>query len=225
MKKTIIITLALAGMLTALNASAQSFQEGFFLNGYRLGYRYNPAVTNEGDFLSLGEWSTSGRNNFGASSFLYPTASGKVVTALHASVSPDTFLGSLNEDNWFNKQINFNLAAYGFRKENAYHTIEANIRGLYSASIPIEIFEVVKRGTANVNYDLSGLRGGGQAYVELAYGYARELSDVVSVGARAKLLLGIESASYTVNRLDLTLNENVYKADISADMKICSIRI
>ena len=98
MRKLFILIAAL--ILSAISLQAQSFQQSLFLDGYRLGYRYNPALQNESGFLSVGQFENQTRNNFGASSFLYPR-DGEVVTALHSSVSADEFLGSLNDDKKF----------------------------------------------------------------------------------------------------------------------------
>ena len=207
--------------LAAVSAQAQSFQQALFLDGYRLGYRYNPALQNEEAFLSVGQWESQSRSNYGAASFLYPRGD-ELVTALHSSVSAEEFLGSLNPDNYSASIYNYNLVSYGWRKGPAYHSLEANVRVAYTTSIPIEIFSILKRGTGEVNYDLSGIGISQNAIAELAYGYSRKLSDMVSVGARAKLMLGIESANYRISRMNLTLSDQVYQVDIEADMNVSS---
>ena len=208
-------------LLWAMPTHAQSFQQAIFLDGYRLGYRYNPALQNPDGFLSVGQWENQNRNNIGLASFLYPRE-GEVVTGLHSSVPAQEFLGSLKDDNYFNNSINFNLVSYGWRKDKAFHTLEANLRASYSASIPKEIFSIAKLGTGETFYDLGGLSFSENAIVELAYGYSRKLSDFISVGARAKLLLGIEALSYRLTRMDLTLSEDVYKATLEADLDLTS---
>lgn len=219
MKRSVILLAII--VLASLSASAQSFQQALFLDGYQLGYRYNPALANESAFLSVGQWENQFRNNVGAASFLYPR-NGEVVTALHESVSADEFLGSLKDDNYLTGNIHFNLFSYGWKGEKAYHTIEAGIRAAYSASVPKEIFSIVKLGTGDQNYDLSGMNVSGNAVVELAYGYSRKLSDLISVGARAKLLVGIEALRYNVTRFDLTLTEDAYQAQVEADLDLTS---
>lgn len=215
------ISVLAAFVLAATALSAQSFQQAFFLDGYRLGYRYNPAIQNESGFLSVGQWENQTRNNFGAASFLYPR-DGEIVTALHSNVPADVFLGSLQDDNYVTGAINFNIVSYGWRKDASYHTLEANIRSLYSASIPKEIFAIAKLGTADKDYDLGGMGLAGNAMVELAYGYSHEFSDVLSIGARAKLLVGVEALNYRVSRFNMTFSEELYQADIEADLDLTS---
>ena len=219
MKRTVILLAFLVS--AALSAGAQSFQQALFLDGYQLGYRYNPALANETGFLNVGQWENQSRNNIGAASFLYPR-NGEVVTALHESVTADEFLGSLKDDNYLTGNIHFNLFSYGWKGGQAYHTFEAGLRAAYSASVPKEIFSILKLGTDAKNYDLSGMGVAGNAVVELAYGYSRKLSDLVSVGARAKLLVGIEALRYNVTRFDLTFSDDVYQAQVEADLDLTS---
>jgi len=219
MKKHILLLAAV--LLTAATLQAQSFQQAFFLDGYRLGYRYNPAIQNPEGFLSVGQWEKQTRQNFGAASFLYPR-DGEVVTALHPSVSADEFLGSLQDDNYLSGSINYNLVSYGWRKGASFHTLEANVRGFYMASVPKEIFTLLKLGTGDAYYDLSGFSLGGNALVELAYGYSRKLADFISVGARAKVLLGVEALRYQITRFDMVMSEEKYQAAIQADLDFTS---
>lgn len=214
---------ALAALLFAfVPASAQTFQEGFFLDGYTLGFRYNPALSNESGFIGGVQYSNQSRNNVGASSFLYPTEDGGLVTGLHKSISADKFLGSLPDISYFNGAIDFSIFSYGWRRGDNYHTVEASVKGLYDVSLPKEIFQIVKLGTGRHQYDLSGIQLGAKAYAELAYGYSRQLSDIVSIGARAKLLIGIESIRYDINRFDLSFTEESYVASLGADLDFTS---
>lgn len=221
MKKYIISILALAAACTV--SSAQSFQEGFFLDGYTLGYRYNPAFHPQGSVLSIGEWTDNSRNNVGMATFLYPTADGELVTALHESISPDTFLGGLKEDNYLNRAVNFNLFSYAWEKGDFHYNLEGNIRGGYSASLPKELFQILKLGSSEKDYDLSGAKASAQAVAELAFGLSRQVNSWLTVGGRAKLLVGVESLNYQVTRFDLSLSEEQYKATVEANLDLTSV--
>ena len=219
MKKSIILILACA--LMAVNAGAQSFPQAFFLDGYRLGYRYNPALQADTPFLALGQWGSRSRNNIGAESFLYRRGD-ELVTAFHSSVSAQEFLGNLKDVNSMGGQYDVHLLSYGWKKGPAFHTLEANVRAQYSLSVPKDIFSILKQGTSGKNYRLDGMQVAGNAYIELAYGYSRQLADWVSVGARAKLLVGMESLRYRLTQLDMTFTEQEYRADIQADLSLTS---
>lgn len=220
MRKSLLFALA-ATVFAAVPAAAQSFTEGFFLDGYKLAYKYNPAIQNEGDILSLAQWQGLARSNFGASSFLYPTE-GKIVTALHPSVGAEQFLGSLRDDNWLSNSFNFGVASYGWRRGDDYHTLELNVRGDMAAGMPKELFSILKLGSVETAYDLSGLRAFGNFYAEVAYGWSHKVSDWLSFGVRPKLLVGLASADYNVNEFTLSMNGDKYTATVGADLDLTS---
>lgn len=220
MKQHIISALAVM-LLASAGLSAQSFHQGFFLDSYRLNYRYNPAVSNDGNFLSVGQWSDQSINNVGAANFLYPREVG-LVTAFHSSVSAKDFLGGLPDKLALGGNINFNLVSYGFAKGDNYHTIEANVRSVYGISLPKGIFAIVKLGNSDGSYDLSGIGLSGNAYAEIAYGYSRKLSDIVSIGARAKLLVGVEAIDYNVSKFGLDFTTDDITANLEADLDLTS---
>lgn len=216
MNKKIALAIALIVSVAPL-ASAQSFQEGFMLKDYRQVYRFNPALASQQDFLSLFNISTSQRNNVGASAFIYPHE-GQVVTFLHSSVPVETVRNNVLEDNYLTKNIDFNLVSYGMFRNGATHTFEFNIRGNSAVSVPGALCMLAKAGTGATTFDFSSLRVQGELYAELAYGYTRKLSDVVSVGGRVKLLAGLYALDFNVTRFDLSAGGSEYQADIDAEL-------
>jgi len=200
-------------------AGAQTLHEGLFLDGNQTGYRANPALVKGNGFLCIRSYATDQLTNIGASAFLYPQE-GRVVTALHSSVPAETFLNNLKAENSLVRNMTYNLFSYGNARGKAFHTFEINLRGMYGASVPKSIFELVKTGIKTSTYSLGNTHVEGNAYAEFAYGHTRKLSDKVTVGARAKLLAGLVSADYRLTRMDMTLNENAYTADVESEMRV-----
>lgn len=89
--------------------------------------------------------------------------------------------------------------------------------------MPKEIFQILKLGSSETNYDLSGAGASAQAIAELAYGFSRQVNSWLTVGGRAKLLVGIESLNYQVTRFDLVLSEEQYKATVEANLDLTSV--
>lgn len=179
----------------------------------------NPAETPDYGFLRVGELQNATRNNVGAASFLFPSGD-KLVTGLHSSVSADEFLGGLKPVNSLYSDLNYNLVSYGWKGSAGFHTVQVGARANYGISVPKEIFQLLKTGTAQSPYDLSSLKAFGNVYGEIAYGYSRPVGDNLRVGARVKLLIGLNSADVAVRRMELTTTEEQYTLDLDADINL-----
>lgn len=206
MKKTVILSIIALALGTGVRAQGIA----------------NPAenASLDNGFVRIGEIRTVGRNNVGAASFLFPSGD-KLVTGLHSSVSNETFLGGLKAVNSLYSQIDYNLVSYGWKDANrGFHTLEVGARVHYGLSVPKEIFQILKTGTARSPYDLSSFRAFGNVYGEIAYGYALPLGDRLSIGGRIKLLVGLNSVDVTARRFNLTMNEDRYVLDLDADIDL-----
>lgn len=206
MKKTVILSIIALALGTGVRAQGIA----------------NPAenASLDNGFVRIGEIRTVGRNNVGAASFLFPSGD-KLVTGLHSSVSNETFLGGLKAVNSLYSQIDYNLVSYGWKDANrGFHTLEVGARVHYGLSVPKEIFQILKTGTARSPYDLSSFRAFGNVYGEIAYGYALPLGNRLSIGGRIKLLVGLNSVDVTARRFNLTMNEDRYVLDLDADIDL-----
>lgn len=75
--------------------SAQNFRGGYFLDGYLLGYKSNPAFANDTDFISLflGQSVTSVKSDLSLKNLLYPGPGGEsLVTEMTPQLAPLTRL-------------------------------------------------------------------------------------------------------------------------------------
>ena len=182
----------------------------------------NPAESAylDNGYLRVGEFQSTSRNNIGASSFLFPSGD-KLVTGLHSSIPADDFLGGLKPVNSMYSQIDYNLVSYGWKgSSGAYHTIDVGARMNYGLSMPKEVFQILKTGTAQSPYDLSSLRAFGNVYAEIAYGYSRRLGDNLSICARLKLLAGLNSVDVVARQFELTTTDEQYILDLDADIDL-----
>ena len=216
------ILFSILALTMSLSLGAQSFQESLFLNNYRLGFRYNPALTSGKSFLSVGEFSSYSANNVGAGAFLFPTDDGKLLSGLHPDVSAEVFLGGLKDVNSTQSHLNYSLFSFGFAAGGAFHTLEVSARGMYGASVPKDFFRLLKQGGEDV-FSLADTRLQGRLFAELAYGYSRKIGDHLSLGARAKLLLGLYAADYRYTRYDIAIADGTYQMDIESQLDLTSL--
>lgn len=206
-------------MGAALCLNAQTFQEGFFLRGYNLAYQYNPAIVGNNNFIAAGQLSSSLQNNVGAGAFLYPTEEG-LLTGFSSSIPTSTFLGNLPQTLHYHSDLNATLLAYGFWKGQAFHTLELNVRAVYGASLPKELFEFIKLGSSSDVTDLGDFHVGANLFIEMAYGYGRKINDWLSVGGRAKLLLPMYGANWDISRMDLTADQEQLSMKMRGDLYV-----
>jgi len=183
----------------------------------------NPALNAnlENGFVRIGEFRSNTRNNVGAASFIFPSGD-KLVTGLHSSIGIDQFLGGLMPVNSLYSQMDYNLVSYGWKGGplGGFHTVDVGAKGDYGVSVPKEIFQILKSGTGESPFDLSSFTAFGNMYGEIAYGYSLPVSDNLSVGARVKLLVGLNSASVSASRFQLTTTDDEYTVDLDADIDL-----
>lgn len=200
---------------------AQVYQQGFFLKDYRPIYRINPALFPDSDFIGGFELTRNKVMNYGVSTFYYPYDGG-LVTGLHESVSADQFLSRIPDIVVRNGEVGLDLFSYGIRRGDAFHSFEIALRIPTTISAPKSIFELLKLGTVENRYDLSDFGVKAQTYIELSYGYGRKLSDIVSVGGRAKLLLGMHGMSYRFTQFDVKKTDAGYTIFSQAELDLPS---
>ena len=210
-----------AALLSAVTMGAQSFSEGFLLKDYYRISSDNPAITPDHDYISIGEFRSNVRNNLGAAAFLYPYE-GRVVTALHSSVSAQKFADGLKPVNAFDGGIKYNLVSYGIARGKNFHTFELNARAVYGVSVPYDIFKFAKLGSSETPLNLEAMGLGAKMYAELVYGYSRKIGDKLSIGARGKLLAGLYGADYSFNRFDIETGVDAYTATIEGNLNLTS---
>ncbi len=200
-------------LLSFVSLSAQNFRTGYFLDGYMYKYQLNPAFQGERGFIAapvIGGTSIGGETNLGMSTFLYPAPDGSLYTALHPDVSNEQFMKNILPSNPLNVNGDFNLLALGFRAKKTYHTLDFSLRTNLSTSLPGDFFRFLKVGGSDGNtvYDLSNLSASLNLYAQAAYGFSIKIQDFMSVGLRAKFLLGLASVESHMTDLQLSMNQD-----------------
>ena len=217
-KKIIISVLALS---CAMPAFSQTFNSGYFTEGYKYRHRLNPAFASTRSYFALpvaGNISVSTESKLGISTLLYPYE-GKLATFMHPSVNADDFLGKLNKNNILEVDINSNLFTVGVWGKRGFTTVELNIRSMTSANLPRDLFDFMKNIGAKSTYNISNFGVRSRNYTELAIGHSHQITEHLNIGAKVKLLTGIASADVKIDRMDLTMNEDKWSIVAQGTMK------
>ncbi len=103
---------------------------------------------------------------------------------------------SLQDKNYMNANVSSQIIGFGFKAgEKSYITFDINAKAKTSASYPGSITKLRYgnydyESNTPINHQIEGLGVDAMAYVELALGYNREITEKLTVGARLKYIMG-----------------------------------
>lgn len=220
MKKYIF---ALIIVSISILTNAQTLKSGYFLENVVYRHQLNPAFHNNDTYFSmpiLGNTNIGLESNIGLSTFLYPSSNPKykLTTFLDPSVSTDDFLNKLNNNNKIAADINLQIISVGKSMFNGYATLDIGLKTQLSASVPKDLFKFIKYGmnsTGTTLYEMDNFGLSSNAYIEIALGYSRQITEKIRIGAKTKFLIGAAYANVDYKNMTLKLSED--KWDIAAN--------
>ena len=204
MKKIAIFLVAAFALLGVNTANAQS-RTSYFMEGSYFRTEFNPALTPTRGYVMIPGLSgvnlNVGTNFLSLDNFVFER-DGQLVTALHQSVSADDFLNKLPDTLTATGNMNVNLLGVGLYTKKMFWSFGANLRCDNNVAISKDIFRVVKT-FGNGVYDLGSTSMSANEYVEVYAGTSFPLFDWMTVGARAKFLIGLANLSAEFDKLVL----------------------
>ena len=213
--KAIIFAAALATYST--NAAAQTLNTAYFTDGYIMRHTMNPAYGGEQSYVSvpaLGNINASVQGNFGVKDVIMKNplygmpGEKRLTTFLNPNISiADAMSGFSSGQNKLIQDLNIAILSAGFKAFGGYNTVEINVKETSGVSLPYELMEFAKN-IGNNNYAFDDIKVGGQAYAEIAFGHSRKINEKLSIGAKAKVLLGIARADMEISGLTADLSSN-----------------
>lgn len=216
MKKILIIIVALTALVGINNASAQS-RTSYFMEGSYFRNDLNPALAPTRGYLALPGMSGVGANlssNFLSVDNFFYQRDGQTVTALHSAVTADDFLGKLPTDGKLSLDTKVNLFGVGFYSKKTYWTFGFNANVSADAALSMDAFKALKT-LGNGSYDLGNTAIEANAYFDAYLGTSFRVHDNVSIGIKAKFLMGVA----TLDGQFSELRANVGREAIDATMQ------
>lgn len=217
--KKIYRTFIFLSSLAVTTASAQTLRSSYFLEGMPLRHQLNPALMSDRSYVSipvLGNLFIGSQGNVGISTFLYPTADNGLTTFMNKSVSADEFLNKLKGMNNLDVAVDVPIFSMGLYKWGGFNTFGITTRvntGLY---MPKELFAFMKKGQdapEGSRYQIENFSEKTNAYVEVAFGHARDITDKLTAGAKVKFLLGGANVNARIDRMNVTMSEDQWVID------------
>ncbi|MBQ4524837.1 MAG: hypothetical protein IJA00_02015 [Bacteroidaceae bacterium] len=226
MKQFKYIAAALVIVSSALNVGAQTAKSSYFMDGAFHNTQINPAMKAERNFISfpvLGNMGVSANGNVGLSNFLHPQGDNELVTFMHKSVSADDFLGDLPSTTKIGMNFDMTLFALGFKGFGGYNTLNLTLRSQMGINLPKGMFEFMKRGFSKNQYSFSDLNVNSMNYAAITIGHSREIIDNLRVGVNLKYLIGLGYANFNVDKMNLTMQDDVWMAESYATGSLATI--
>ena len=219
--KKIILTIFVGLSIAAGAMAQQSFRSTYFMEGYNLRHQFNPAFAAQSSYFTfgVGDSGLSTSSNIGVNNFLFPY-NGQLTTFMSSSVSADDFLGSLSTSNRLNLSMDKNLFSIGIWGSNAFYSFDMNFKTSADLRVPYSLFDFMKSAGSQQIYDISDLSARINSRLEFAFGYSRQISDIVNVGARVKFLVGLAGMNMNIDNMVVRMNEDKWSIDSKGKMEV-----
>ena len=223
MKKIFSVLAAVVGMLMVVEPMDAQLRTSYFMNGSTQRYELNPALSPLRGYLALpvvGDLYTSLETNFlSADNFFYPNSEGNgVVTYMHKSVSAEQFLGKLSDVNYLEFGLNDQIFGMGNYFKGGFWSFGIRLRSENNIDIPKDFFALTKT-LSQGSYDISGMGIESNNFIEASLGYTFPVQDVFTLGVRAKVLLGLAQVSAKIDKLNVEIGEESYRAEMAGSVK------
>jgi hypothetical protein len=212
-----------------LIVKAQQTNTLYFIENSTVRHKLNPAFQPENHyFISLpvlGYTSFNiGNNSISLKDMVY-NENGQTVTFLNENASIDRFYNKLKMNTVLRTDLQTNLFGFGFLFNSAYWTFSLTERVNGTLSIPNDVFLISLYGTPDIynnSFNFETLQTDLTAYTEASFGFAKDISDKWSIGAKLKLLLGHANLSNTNNDFSLNAGFNSWKINIDGSANTSS---
>ena len=220
-------------LLLAEGISAQVLRTGYFLDGSLQRYRINPALGAERGFVALpvvGGMNISTFGDVGYGNFVFGQDNGRDLLFTDYRVSADEFLSGLKNENKVRFDMDMSILSFGFKSWGGFNTFDVSLRSNLGLNIPKEMFRAVKTATGGAqfnsidelvnnigSYNITDMNIYTRNYVDVSLGHSRNINKNLSIGVRAKLLLGLAYANLDFSQIRMDVNRDNIKYEQKAN--------
>jgi hypothetical protein len=129
----------------------------------------------------------------------------------------------LKDHNQFVFDVGIDLLAFGFKAGKTHISFNFSQKNSFKYSLPKDFLLFLRHGNESFigeTADLSGVDFGALMYTEMAIGFSREITEKLTIGARAKLLNGLADMSVEHWDAGLFTGPVTYELDMNADIQM-----
>jgi hypothetical protein len=196
------------------NVFAQQTNTLYFMQGIPERNVYNPAFQSPYDFYIDLPVMPNFQFNVGNNSLIFKDVifnkiidgRDSTITFLHpkAMKERNNFYKALHNTNRLNFDFSFNILGFGFRSGKNYYTFDITQKVDAGIYIPKDLFKLLLYGTReSAKFDLSRFGVNTSAYIEVGFGYSRQINDKLTVGGKLKYLIGEANISTKIKKFEL----------------------
>lgn len=215
MRKRLYILFIIIGELV-VHLQAQTLRTAYHQEGYVFGHELNPAFQPEESYYSLpvlGNTSLSMQSSLGLGDLIYNRKDGGLTTFMaRGTISKSALMDKVGSA--FKNYIegNLTLISLGRRvNDNRYQTLSVSLRGQSALRVDDSMFDLLK-DVQNKHYQITDSRLRASVYAEISVGESRKLNERWTIGAKAKLLVGMKHLDLSVDKVDVDLDQRGWMA-------------
>ena len=211
MKKLICIVLTVLSFC-ATAAAQHNFRTGYFLDGYTYNHKLNPALASDRGYFAIPVigYTTAGvETNMSLSTLLYPDGKGNLNTFLSPDVLAADFMKGIQKNNPINANVDLSVFSLGFNAGKSFNTLDVSFKTDVRSNVPGSFFSWAKQGGNTLDMSNFGLRA--DSRIEFAYGFSHPIGEKVRIGFKLKFIAALANASYYVDQLRLSMEEDMWK--------------
>jgi len=223
--KKILLTILTA--IFAFSAQAQTLRTSHFMETYTMRHMRNPAMSPMMGYVNIPVIGNLNANllqtNMSLSNYLYPVkdknGKDKLGLFLHPDVSSKEFLSNIGNREHIGFDATATVLGFGFyTKRDKFWSFDLNVRSNFGFGLPKDLFAFFKDLEVGVGktYSLSNLNLAGRAYVEAAFGHARDINENIRVGVKIKPLIGIADARFRFDDVTLFSDKEIVRFSAKA---------
>ena len=202
---------------------AQYLRNSYFMEGSSARMSLNPALVPSRGYINLpvvGAFGLEvGSNSLGAQDVM------DIMDDGGSFCSNDKFMGMLKDENTLGLDFNTDVFSVGYHTPKAFVSFGVAVKAQVDAIVPKSMFQYVydlenDLFTGFREYNIRNERLNVNTYTELSFGYARQVGERLTIGGKAKMLLGYANIDLNVKKLDIEAYvlenkvDNVYPSSI-----------
>lgn len=210
--KSMLIIVVSCVFLFSNSANAQFLRTSYFMEGNQYRMQLNPALMPTRGYLNV---PVVGAFNVAVNSNTLGTQDVIDIFKDNSDfLHNQNFLSKLNDKNDINMSLNADFLSFGwYDKNKSFWSFNIGERMDIGATLRKSMFNFLDEVTQD-NYDFNSSKQyavGDQtfnlnAFTEIGFGYAHNINGILTIGGKAKILLGTARAKMTIQNIDIDYN-------------------